>query len=124
MTAPFQPALPPPPQVVYAFTESDKLVVEQADVLKDPQEGKEAEEGDDVRRDERGSTRVVGGGASAGGIASDAAGRDDAWRTSIVERFELLTERLDEIEARMVGDMREIRFELRELIEELHTAES
>ena len=86
--------------------------------------GKEAEEGDDVRRDERGSTRVVVGGASAGGIASDAAGRDDAWRTSIIERFELLTERLDEIEARMVGDMREIRFELRELIEELHTAES
>jgi hypothetical protein len=46
VTAPFQPALPPAPQVEYAFTESDKLVVEQADVVKDPQEGKEAEEGD------------------------------------------------------------------------------
>lgn len=46
VTAPFQPALPPAPQAEYLFTESDKLVVEQPDVLKDPQEGKEAEEGD------------------------------------------------------------------------------
>lgn len=44
VTEPYQPALPPPPPVEYAFTEADKLVVEQRDVLTDPQEGKEAEE--------------------------------------------------------------------------------
>ena len=43
VTGPYQPALPPAPPTEYAFTEAEHLVVEQRDVLVDPQEGKEAE---------------------------------------------------------------------------------
>ena len=43
VTAPYQPALPPAPPTEFAFTETEHLVVEQRDVLVDPEEGKEGE---------------------------------------------------------------------------------
>ena len=69
-----------------------------------------------VRAAEAGRGHVQIGDADAEAPAEADA---DDWRASLLERFELLAERADELEAHVVAELRDLRFEMSVLAKEL-----